>query len=187
MTNSSINLVFHHESTLPHQHVTSLVRPVRHCASFNLNYETIWGVKVTSKAQRLKVYKQLVRNSSISSEIVIASDEKYGNKQVVSLTPRLYDYVLENVREPEVRIDEDTHYWFIVFVDNLITYIAFARFWFHGLNLWLPLCLLSISMWYQLVVFQILRQLRAETASMHGSQMQVYRIILLCKFICTAY
>lgn len=117
MTNSSINLVFHHGLTLPHEHVTSLVRP---CARFNLNYATTWGVTCSSKAQRLKGYKQLVRNSSISSEIVIASDEKYGNKQVVSLTPRLYDYVLENVREPE-----------------------------------------------------ILRQLRAETASMHGSQMQV--------------
>lgn len=107
MTNSSINLVFHHGSTLPHEHVTSLVRP---CARFNLNSATTWGVTSTSKTQRLKGYNQLVKNSSISSEIVIASDEKYGNKQVVSLTPRLYDYVLENVREPEVRIEEDNLY-----------------------------------------------------------------------------
>ncbi|GAU19075.1 hypothetical protein TSUD_99370 [Trifolium subterraneum] len=115
MGNSSINLVFHHGSMLPHEHVTSLVRPVRICASFHLNSVT-WAVKSTSKDQR---WKGFVRSCSVT-EFVIASDEKYGNKQVVSLTPRLYDYVLENVREPE-----------------------------------------------------ILRQLRVETASMRGSQMQV--------------
>ncbi|XP_024451307.1 tricin synthase 1 isoform X1 [Populus trichocarpa] len=54
------------------------------------------------------------------SAFVVANDEKYGNKQNISLTPRLYDYILSNVREPE-----------------------------------------------------ILRQLREETASMRGSQMQV--------------
>ncbi|XP_062169510.1 tricin synthase 1-like isoform X2 [Alnus glutinosa] len=55
-----------------------------------------------------------------ANAIVVVDDEKYGNKQVISVTPRLYDYILANVREPE-----------------------------------------------------ILRQLREETASMHGSQMQV--------------
>ncbi|KAK2979088.1 hypothetical protein RJ640_022570 [Escallonia rubra] len=52
--------------------------------------------------------------------VVVARDGNYGNKQVISITPRLYDYLLANVREP-----------------------------------------------------QILRQLREETASMRGSQMQV--------------
>ncbi|XP_057470135.1 uncharacterized protein LOC130759071 [Actinidia eriantha] len=33
---------------------------------------------------------------------VIASDDKYGNKQVISVTPRIYDYLLTNVREPEI-------------------------------------------------------------------------------------
>jgi predicted O-methyltransferase YrrM len=32
----------------------------------------------------------------------VADDDKYGNKQVISLTPRLYDYVLSNVREPKI-------------------------------------------------------------------------------------
>jgi len=32
----------------------------------------------------------------------MADDEKYGNKMVISLTPRLYDYVLNNVREHEI-------------------------------------------------------------------------------------
>ncbi|KAG4947523.1 hypothetical protein JHK87_043530 [Glycine soja] len=37
-----------------------------------------------------------------TTEFVIASDDNYGKKQVVSLTPFLYDYVLKNVREPEI-------------------------------------------------------------------------------------
>ncbi|KAF3325087.1 putative caffeoyl-CoA O-methyltransferase [Carex littledalei] len=52
--------------------------------------------------------------------VVVAEDGKYGRKEVISLTPQLYDYVLSNVREP-----------------------------------------------------QILRELREETSTMHGSQMQV--------------
>ena len=44
---------------------------------------------------------QFIRSCS-TSDVVIANDEKYGNKKVVSLSPRLYDYVLKNVREPEV-------------------------------------------------------------------------------------
>ncbi|KAE8124580.1 hypothetical protein FH972_019448 [Carpinus fangiana] len=61
----------------------------------------------------------LTRSCSANAFVVV-EDEKYGNKQVISVTPSLYDYILANVREPE-----------------------------------------------------ILRQLREETASMHGSQMQV--------------
>ncbi|XP_031394831.1 uncharacterized protein LOC116206176 isoform X1 [Punica granatum] len=52
--------------------------------------------------------------------VVVADDKNYGDKQVISVTPALYNYILSNVREP-----------------------------------------------------QILRQLREETASMRGSQMQV--------------
>ncbi|AEE80290.1 putative protein [Arabidopsis thaliana] len=37
-----------------------------------------------------------------ASPLVMADDEKYGNKMVISLTPRLYDYVLNNVREHEI-------------------------------------------------------------------------------------
>ncbi|PON67288.1 O-methyltransferase [Parasponia andersonii] len=63
---------------------------------------------------------QRIRSCSSTNAFVVADDEKYGNKQVISITPRLYDYILANIREPE-----------------------------------------------------ILRQLREETASMRGSQMQV--------------
>lgn len=55
-----------------------------------------------------------------ANAFVVVDDERYGNKQVITVTPRLYDYILANVREPEV-----------------------------------------------------LHQLREETASMRGSQMQV--------------
>lgn len=33
---------------------------------------------------------------------VVASDNKYGNKQVISITPLIYDYLLTNVREPKI-------------------------------------------------------------------------------------
>ncbi|CAA2985495.1 S-adenosyl-L-methionine-dependent methyltransferases superfamily [Olea europaea subsp. europaea] len=55
-----------------------------------------------------------------ADQVVVAADGNYGSKQVISVTPRLYDYLLANVREP-----------------------------------------------------QILRELREETATMRGSQMQV--------------
>ncbi|KAL9255773.1 putative caffeoyl-CoA O-methyltransferase [Drosera capensis] len=37
-----------------------------------------------------------------TNAFVIAADDTYGNKQVISLTPPLYDYILSNVREPEI-------------------------------------------------------------------------------------
>ncbi|XP_068635318.1 uncharacterized protein [Aristolochia californica] len=58
--------------------------------------------------------------ASASDTVVVVGDFKYVNKQVISVTPQLYDYILANVREPE-----------------------------------------------------ILRELREETATMQGSQMQV--------------
>ncbi|KAL6196716.1 hypothetical protein ACLB2K_032330 [Fragaria x ananassa] len=44
------------------------------------------------------------------SAFVVADDKKYGNKQIISITPRLYDYILDNVREPEVlrKLREET-------------------------------------------------------------------------------
>ncbi|KAL0377539.1 UNVERIFIED_CONTAM: O-methyltransferase MdmC [Sesamum radiatum] len=54
------------------------------------------------------------------TDTVISTDDSYGHKEVISVNPRLYDYLLANVREPE-----------------------------------------------------ILRELREETATMHGSQMQI--------------
>ncbi|KDP28378.1 hypothetical protein JCGZ_14149 [Jatropha curcas] len=41
-------------------------------------------------------------STGTNAAVVVANDEKYGNKQIISLTPRLYDYILSNVREPEI-------------------------------------------------------------------------------------
>ncbi|KAK8935873.1 hypothetical protein KSP39_PZI013709 [Platanthera zijinensis] len=45
-----------------------------------------------------------------ASDSVVAQDVKYGNKQVISLTPQLYQYVLANVRDPPVlrKLREET-------------------------------------------------------------------------------
>ncbi|KAL9230834.1 hypothetical protein vseg_006132 [Gypsophila vaccaria] len=43
-----------------------------------------------------------VRCCSTSQADIVSNDNKYLNKQVVSLTPQLYDYVLSNTREPEI-------------------------------------------------------------------------------------
>lgn len=37
-----------------------------------------------------------------NSDTVVAADESYGFKEVISVNPRLYDYLLANVREPKV-------------------------------------------------------------------------------------
>lgn len=39
---------------------------------------------------------------STDVSITIATDHNYGNKQVISVTQTLYDYLLTNVREPPV-------------------------------------------------------------------------------------
>ncbi|CAI0470171.1 unnamed protein product [Linum tenue] len=41
-------------------------------------------------------------DGSNSAAVVVAKDDKYGSKQIISLTARLYDYILSNVREPEI-------------------------------------------------------------------------------------
>ncbi|GFQ06177.1 probable caffeoyl-coa o-methyltransferase 2 [Phtheirospermum japonicum] len=64
--------------------------------------------------------KPNVLKSVANTDTVVATDDNYGHKEVISVNPRLYDYLLANVREPE-----------------------------------------------------ILRELREETATMSGSQMQV--------------
>ena len=66
-----------------------------------------------------------------TTEFVIASDDNYGKKQVVSLTPFLYDYVLKNVREPEVRTEEDTILLHSLFNKKRI---IFYFFWGGGVH-----------------------------------------------------
>jgi hypothetical protein len=42
-------------------------------------------------------------STDTGAPVVVSDDRKYGSKQVISLTPQLYEYVLSNVREPQVR------------------------------------------------------------------------------------
>ncbi|XVE73583.1 hypothetical protein DITRI_Ditri11bG0130300 [Diplodiscus trichospermus] len=53
---------------------------------------------------RFSKLNNLTRNcSSLSNApFIVADDDKYSNKQVISITTRLYDYILANVREPHI-------------------------------------------------------------------------------------
>ncbi|XP_024017948.1 uncharacterized protein LOC21394601 [Morus notabilis] len=101
-------------SILSFQNVVSLHRPNKSL----LKLHSLSAITPVSGFPKIKP-SQIIRSCSTNS-FAVADDGKYSNKQVISITPRLYDYILANVREPE-----------------------------------------------------ILRQLREETASMRGSQMQV--------------
>ncbi|KAK8654439.1 hypothetical protein V6N13_128407 [Hibiscus sabdariffa] len=62
---------------------------------------------LSSRAARPRCIKlnNLTRNCSHSSNdapLIVTDDEKFSNKQVISITPRLYDYILANVREPPI-------------------------------------------------------------------------------------
>ncbi|KAM7276514.1 hypothetical protein ACFE04_018380 [Oxalis oulophora] len=99
-------------------------------SNFLLLLGTISSCKIRSpeivfRSLRSRKFNHLARNCSTTTvadaePFIVSDDDKYGNKQIISITHRLYDYILSNVREP-----------------------------------------------------QILRQLREETATMRGSQMQV--------------
>lgn len=41
--------------------------------------------------------------SVANADTVISSDETYGRKEVISVNSRVYDYLLANVREPQVK------------------------------------------------------------------------------------
>ncbi|GAB4833073.1 hypothetical protein Ancab_007132 [Ancistrocladus abbreviatus] len=55
-----------------------------------------------SAAAALTKHQLSTVRSTRDDAFAVASDENYGNKQVISITPRLYDYILTNVREPEI-------------------------------------------------------------------------------------
>ncbi|CAH2063154.1 unnamed protein product [Thlaspi arvense] len=65
--------------------------------------DTLLNRPTVSVVRSLKLSRRLIGNCSVTAApFVVADDEKYGNKQVINLTPRLYDYVLSNVREPKI-------------------------------------------------------------------------------------
>nr|XP_024931270.1 O-methyltransferase MdmC-like [Ziziphus jujuba var. spinosa] len=99
-------------------HTLAAVGNVASVAPVTASFKRYDGCCLCSRACRSM--SNLIIRCCSTNAFVIANDEKYGNKQIISINPHLYDYILANVREPE-----------------------------------------------------ILRQLREETASLHGSQMQV--------------
>ncbi|XP_039036674.1 O-methyltransferase MdmC-like [Hibiscus syriacus] len=57
-----------------------------------------------AKSRLIKLSNPM-KNCSLSSDaapFIVTDDEKYGNKQVISSTPHLCDYILANVREPPI-------------------------------------------------------------------------------------
>ncbi|KAF6171020.1 hypothetical protein GIB67_005145 [Kingdonia uniflora] len=48
--------------------------------------------------------------AAAAAAVIVSKDESYGNKQIISLTPQLYNYLLANVREPEIlrKLREET-------------------------------------------------------------------------------
>lgn len=64
--------------------------------------------RTANGASSISVRRRRAINSASAS--ASASDVKYGCKQVISVTPRLYDYLLTNVREPKIlqKLREET-------------------------------------------------------------------------------
>lgn len=46
---------------------------------------------------------QLQASKHHDSAVTVASDVRYGSKQIISVDSTLYDYILTNVREPKVK------------------------------------------------------------------------------------
>ncbi|KAL5719304.1 hypothetical protein ACHQM5_012102 [Ranunculus cassubicifolius] len=70
-------------------------------------HKIITKFKLSSKSTQSRTY---CANSSSSVVVVSSKNEKYGEKQVISVTPQLYDYILDNLPEPEIlrKLREET-------------------------------------------------------------------------------
>lgn len=55
-----------------------------------------------------------------NANTVVATDDNYGNKEVISVNPRLYDYLLANVREPKVLCYGGNEFLIVFIVDVLL-------------------------------------------------------------------
>ncbi|OVA19964.1 O-methyltransferase [Macleaya cordata] len=58
----------------------------------------------------IRASKSYSRQCYCANSVVVSEDETYGNKQIISVTSQLYDYILANVREPEIlkKLREET-------------------------------------------------------------------------------
>ncbi|EPS60177.1 hypothetical protein M569_14626 [Genlisea aurea] len=49
--------------------------------------------------------RNVISSNFTNAETVSSADEKYGHKEVISVTPRLHDYILSNVKESKILQD----------------------------------------------------------------------------------
>ncbi|KAI3904503.1 hypothetical protein MKW98_014683 [Papaver atlanticum] len=76
---------------------------------FYLSAATPIRKSITDIQIRASQSHTLTRNYCADS-VVVPEDKSYGNKQIISVTSQLYDYILSNVREPEIlkKLREET-------------------------------------------------------------------------------
>lgn len=73
------------------------------CGPLNTTSVVRCNRDVSSVVAIASSFPQPTSVSTKSDAFTVASDKKYESKQVISLSPCLYDYILTNVREPEVK------------------------------------------------------------------------------------
>ena len=97
----STSLGVHRWPILACQRVTLPQRYVQLRREFNsLSWERCHRGDIGFRGCSIKL--KTIISSCAANAFVVADDKSYGNKQIISVTPRLYDYILDNVREPEV-------------------------------------------------------------------------------------
>ncbi|XP_024157901.1 probable caffeoyl-CoA O-methyltransferase 2 isoform X3 [Rosa chinensis] len=97
----STSLGLHRWPILARQRVLLPQRSARLQPKFySLSWERCHRGGIGFRACSSKLKKSI--RGCATNAFVVADDKKYGNKQIISITPRLYDYILANVREPEV-------------------------------------------------------------------------------------
>ncbi|KAF6156762.1 hypothetical protein GIB67_033231 [Kingdonia uniflora] len=74
----------------------SAIRPL--ISSIKLQHISI-PTRVRASSHQLG---RCVSSNAAAAAVIVSKDESYGNKQIIRLSPQLYNYLLANVREPEV-------------------------------------------------------------------------------------
>lgn len=74
-----------------------------------------YSLPIVQSTRRLIVsrpiyYHPKALRSVPNADTVVATDDNYGHKEVISVNPRLYDYLLANVREPKVLFAGDNSF-----------------------------------------------------------------------------
>ncbi|KAI3888540.1 hypothetical protein MKX03_001303 [Papaver bracteatum] len=87
----------------------SLNSPFLKHKKFYLSAATPIRKSITDIQIRASQSHTLTRNYC-ADYVVVPEDKSYGNKQIISVTSQLYDYILSNVREPEIlkKLREET-------------------------------------------------------------------------------